>query len=206
MKRTRAINLDRMRKSRSSHAVKPLALAIATTTLVACSSKEEAIVYRDVNQCIEQNPSNEAACQAAYQEALQKAQDSGPKYNTRSDCEVDFGANNCTPYNASGHSWFMPAMAGFMLANLLDRNNYRSAPLYTSYSYGSPAYGRWTTVDGNVYGSSRSYGSVRVDNDAFKSKPKVTRTISRGGFGSTVSAKSSWGGSSKSSSRSSWGG
>ncbi|MGL6117921.1 DUF1190 domain-containing protein, partial [Plesiomonas sp.] len=53
------------------------------------------------------------------------------------------------------------------------------------------------------------------DNNALKSKPATTRTISRGGFGSTVEAKSNWGskessrsyssGKSSSSSRS-WGG
>lgn len=205
MKRSKTINLERMRKLSKGPALKPLAVAIATATLVACSSQRDAMAYKDVEQCIRDNPSLESQCRAAYQEALGKSAKSGPKYRTQSDCESEFGGNNCVPYDGSnGQHWFMPMMAGFMLSRMLDRNGYYSAPLYTSYSRYSPAYNRWTTVDGELFGS-RRYGSMRVDGDAFKSKPAVTRTISRGGFGSTVVAKSSWGGRS-SSFRGGWGG
>lgn len=202
MKRSQSINLNRMRKTSKRFLFKPLTLAI-TATLVACSDSQDAKVYQDAEHCKEDNPSLTQQCEAAYQKALAESASSGPKYNSQRDCSVDFGRDNCVPYTSpQGQNWFIPAMAGFMFSQMINRNDYHYAPLYTSYSRRSPFYDRWTTVDGNVYGRKR-YGSLKVDKKVFNPKPKVTRTISRGGFGSTVSAKSRWGGKS---SRSSWGG
>ena len=203
MKRSKSINVGRMRKSCKVFSLKPLTLAIAAATLVACDNVRDAKIYKDAAHCTEENPALWEACDAAYQKALADASRSGPKYQRESLCESEFGRDNCVPYRTTdGQNWFMPAMAGFLLAKALDRNNYDSSPLYTSYSRYSPAYGQWTTVDGNLHGN-RRYGSIRVGDSTFKSKPAVTKTISRGGFGSTVSAKSSWGGSSY---RGGWGG
>ncbi len=225
MKRTRSINLERMRKlDDNSHylkpfqsKLKPLAVSIAAAVLVACSDGgEEAVVYSDIADCISKNPDQTDICESAYNDAVAVAQESGPKYSTIESCTYDFGDRNCVPYQASsGQSWFIPAVAGFMLAGVIDdvgdafeRRRYRSAPLYTSYSRYSPFYGQWSSVDGYTYGTSR-YGKIKVADNAFKPKPKITRTISRGGFGSTVAAKSSFGGSSKGgwgSSKGGWGG
>lgn len=208
MKRSQAINLEKMRKqSLSSFVVKPLAVGIATAGLVACSDTQEGQVYRNVNDCADDNPGNELQCETAYERALSESAASGPKYRTIDDCKVDFGKSNCVPYQSqSGQNWFMPAMAGFIFARALDRNNYyHSTPVYTSYYRHSPFYGSWVGTDGSNYGRMR-YGRINVDKKAFKPKPMVKRTISRGGFGSKVAAKSSWGGSRSSSRRGGWGG
>jgi uncharacterized protein YgiB involved in biofilm formation len=192
-----------MRKKHKLFSVKPLTMAIATATLVACDNPREAKVYRDAGHCIAENPNLSEACEAAYQKAKAEASRSGPKFQTETICEAEFGDGNCIPYRSTGgQNWFMPAVAGFLLAKALGRNDYESSPLFTSYSRYSPNYGQWTTVDGSQYGN-RRYGSLKVPADTFKPKPTVTKTISRGGFGSTVSAKSSWGGSSY---RGGWGG
>lgn len=202
MKRSKSINLDRMRKTKLTP-LKPLSVVVAASAMVACDSPQQAQIYSDVEHCARENPTLREACEVAYQEAMVKAADSGPKYQTEDSCIAEFGVNNCVPYRATtGQNWFMPAMAGFMFARAIDRNGYHSAPLFTSFSRYSPVYNKWSTVDGNLYGR-RRYGAVSVGSDVFKPKPVVTRTISRGGFGSTVSAKSRWSGSS---SRSGWGG
>lgn len=198
MKRSKNINIENMRGFAQRRVrVKPLAFAIAAATLVACSSREPVVVYENAAQCAAQNPGRDAECEAAYTQAAETAVASGPKYNSLADCRAEFGAQNCVAQEGpSGQSWFMPAMAGFMLGQALDGGGrrYQSAPLYTSYASRSPAYGRWTTVDGTSYGS-RNNRTFKADKDAFKPKPAVTRTMSRGGFGSTVAAKSNWGGS-----------
>lgn len=207
MKRSQGINLAKMRKQNTRFALKPLALGIATAGLVGCgSNSQEGQVYRDVNECADDNPGNELQCETAYERALSEAAASGPKYRSMNDCTVDFGNANCVPYQtASGNNWFVPAMAGFIFARALDRNNYYySTPVYTSYYRHSPFYGNWVGVDGSYYGKKR-YGRIKVSKKAFAPKPMVKRTISRGGFGSKVAAKSSWGGS-RSSSRGGWGG
>ena len=45
--------------------------------------------------------------------------------------------------------------------------------------------------------------SMRVSEKSLKPKPTVSKTMSRGGFGSSVRAKSSWGSSTK---KGGWGG
>lgn len=195
MKRSKNINIADMRSFAQRRVrIKPLALAVAAATLVGCSSRQEVVAYDDVAQCVAANPDAAAQCESAYASAREKAINSGPKYRTLADCQAEFGAENCVRQQGpSGQSWIMPAMAGFMLGRALDGGGYRSAPLFTSYNRNSPAFGRWTTVDGNSYGS-RSNRTFKAGSDAFKPKPAVTRTMSRGGFGSTVAAKSSWGG------------
>ncbi|UZE97347.1 DUF1190 family protein [Alkalimarinus alittae] len=203
MKRTKSINLDRMRKvSRQLH-LAPLGVAFASMTLAGCSDSRKAVVYTNVDQCTAENPELEQECRAAYEDALAKAEKTAPKYRSMRDCESDFGSHTCVNNQTSqSSSIFMPAMAGFMFARALDHNRYDNNPVFTSNAYRSPLYGHWVSSDGYRYGSNRSR-KVEVGSDAFKPKPKVTRTMSRGGFGSTVAAKSSWGGSK---SRGGWGG
>lgn len=220
-KRSRHINLDRMRKNGEASTAKsaftqwgrPLAVGMAATGLVACGNDtQDAIVYQSVDDCSLDNPGLSFECETAYKKALKEAANSGPKYSSEYACTADFGPNNCVPYSryaadGSGSNWFIPAMAGFLFSQYITNSNsygYYSSPLYTSYSRHSPFYGHWTTVDGYDYGRVR-YGRMKVDKDAFKPKTAVRKTISRGGFGSKVAAKSNWGGS-RSSSRSSWGG
>lgn len=212
MKRTKTINLHSMRKGRRTWPAKPLAVAVAAAVMVGCSSDREAQIYRDVAQCIAET-GLEGACQSAHDYALASSHRSGPKYGSLGDCAYDFGRDNCVPYSDGVNNWFMPAMAGFMLARGFDDDEYEldidihTAPLYSSSRRSSSMYGKWSTVDGNLLGKKR-YGKVTTSSDAFKPKPSVTRTMSRGGFGSTVAAKSNWGGKasgSKSSSKG-WGG
>jgi uncharacterized protein YgiB involved in biofilm formation len=193
-----------MQKVHKRFCLKPLTMAIAATTLVACDSGREAKIYSNADHCIRENPNLSEECQTAYKQAKAEAMRSGPKYQSESSCESEFGRDNCIPYRShDGHNWFMPAVAGFLLAKALDRNRYDTSPLFTSYSRYSPGYGQWATVDGDLYGR-RRFGSINVSDNAFKPKPAVTKTISRGGFGSRVSAKSSWAGSG--SFRGGWGG
>ncbi|ALM52848.1 DUF1190 domain-containing protein [Halomonas huangheensis] len=206
MKRTASINLERMRKA----PVEPRRLTLVAAIAVAvsgCSDSREATVYNDVNDCIDANPELAEQCQTAYESALSEAATSGPRYDSQLACESDFGQDSCRTYQPqdSNGSWFVPAMAGFLFARALDGNRYQSSALYTSRYMRSPVYGKWSTVDGRVFGNGRQ-GRVSVDNDLFKPKPAVSRTMSRGGFGSVVAAKSNFGGSSSSSRSRSWGG
>ncbi|MBT1449671.1 DUF1190 domain-containing protein [Glaciecola sp. XM2] len=190
-KRSRFIDLAKMRKS---FALKPLAVGVAGIMLSACSgSREEAIVFTNLDECTDTFPDMQAKCEIAYQQALEEAARTAPKYNTASDCEHEFGANQCRQYSSGGGSFFMPLMAGYMIGNMMSPRPYYQ-PMFTSYSRSSPYRYRWTTADGMDIGdiSKRNH---RVRSGAFEKKPAVTRTISRGGFGSSVRAKSNWGSS-----------
>ncbi|MFQ3197045.1 MAG: hypothetical protein ACI8R9_000491 [Paraglaciecola sp.] len=200
LKRSAHINLSRMRKGFS---VKPLALGVAAVLLSACGQNtEKATVYTGVDDCVNQNPEQAETCKAAYQEAVEEAQRTGPKYASRQICEEEFGPNQCNYQRSNSGSFFMPLMAGYMLSNLLSPG-YQSQPMFTSYSRSSPYRNRWMGADGSDYGDYRN-SKMNVDKEALKAKPTVSKTISRGGFGSSVRAKSSWG--SSSAKRGGWGG
>jgi uncharacterized protein YgiB involved in biofilm formation len=204
MKRTKSINLDRMRKAPVKFKLKPIVLSIAAFSLVGCSDSRKANIYSSIAHCKNENPSLGNVCESAYARALEKAAKTSPKYKSKWDCSKDFGNRGCTLYTSpQGKKLYMPEMAAFALAKdwRADEEEHESEPLYTSYNHSSGYYGSWTTGDGYSY--KKRYGTTTVRGDTFKPKPTVTKTMSRGGFGSTVAAKSSWGGSSY---RGGWGG
>jgi uncharacterized protein YgiB involved in biofilm formation len=198
-KRSKSINLASMRKSFS---VKPLALGVAAIFLSACGDEQEAAVFTSVNDCTTANPESAEQCKTAYDDALKEAERTGPKYNSQRDCESEFGSNQCTTVRNQSGSFFMPFMAGYMLSNLMSPRGYYSQPMFTSYSRNSSYRNRWIGADGYDFGDNRRR-TMRVSEKSLKPKPTVSKTMSRGGFGSSVRAKSSWGSSSK---KGGWGG
>lgn len=193
MKRTRTINLEHMRKAATRRFVmRPLALGVAAA-LLGCAQKEEVKVVTTIGDCINNTQLDQQQCEAAYQRALDEAQRTGPKYASRGLCEAEF--ENCR--EAGSGSLWMPLMTGFMVGSMLnDRDRHYGGYYNPVYRYSRPHtnyYNRLMTADGEVIGR---YGktSYTVDRSTTKPKPTVTRTVSRGGFGSVASAKSSWGG------------
>jgi uncharacterized protein YgiB involved in biofilm formation len=198
-KRSKSINLTGMRKSFS---VKPLALGVTAIFLSACGDKQEAAVFTSVNDCTDTHPEFAEKCKTAYEDALREAQRTGPKYNSQRDCESEFGNNRCNVVRNESGSFFMPFMAGYMLSNLMSPRGYYSQPMFSSNARNSSYRNRWVGADGYDFGDNRRR-SMRVSENSLKPKPTVTKTMSRGGFGSSVRAKSSWGSSTK---KGGWGG
>lgn len=198
-KRTQFINLASMRKA---FAPKPVALGVTSVFLTACAdNRQEAEVFANFEECADRYPEFAQQCEAAYRDALAEAERTGPKYASRRDCEHEFGNNQCYVVERDNGSFFMPFMAGYMLSSIMSPRYY-TQPMYTSYSRYSPLRYRWMTADGYDYGDYRKR-KFKVGRDAYKAKPEVKRTMKRGGFGSSVRAKSSWGSSSR---KSGWGG
>ncbi|GLR71923.1 DUF1190 domain-containing protein [Agaribacter marinus] len=205
MKRTSFLDLSLMRKHSRAFALAPLSLAVIS----GCSSgsqDEQVKFVTSVSECTTTTSLTESECQAAYEQAVLDAEATAPRYQYERDCLTEFG--NCERQG----SFFVPFMTGYIVSEIIDEvgdafeRKHRYKHSYPAYLYsGSGSYrNKIMTSDGHVIGSpgQRSY---RVSRDALKPKPKVTRTISRGGFGATASAKSNWG-SSKSSSKGGWGG
>lgn len=200
-KRTKQINLSQMRKA---FALKPLAIGVAGILLTGCGEeKQQADIYTNVDECINDHPDAADVCRTAYQNALDEASRTGPKYSTQNDCEYEFGNNQCQYVQTQSGSFFMPFMAGYMVSSLLSPRPYYQ-PIYTSYSPYSSYRSRWVTADGHIFDGDVRKRNYSVPKSVYKPKPTVSRTIKRGGFGSSVRAKSSWGSSSSRSSG--WGG
>lgn len=191
MKRTGFINLERMRKGMRS-GKKPLAVAVTAALIGGCGNTEEVDIYASLQECLQEQLGEAQMCQAAFQEALKEAEQSAPKYASQADCEYEFGEQNCVTYQHQGGSWFMPAMAGFMMGRALSGGD-RVAPLYQSSQLRSPMHGKWVASDGSIIANS-DQRQARVNPDTFKPKSMTARPLSRGGFGSRAVARSSWGG------------
>jgi uncharacterized protein YgiB involved in biofilm formation len=212
MKRTKKIDLGLMKKE-PNYKVAKIATAVAFSSLVlsGCSSDpaDESYIYGSVEDCKINHPGKEDVCDEAFQEAQKEALETGPKYSSQQECVNNFGAGSCN-YNSQGSFWG-PLVTGFLVASVIDevgdyfeyknkmkRYDRVSSPVWTSRYTGS-----YVDYSGSTVGSKGSRNASTYGGQ-FNNKPKSTKatttTMSRGGFGKTVSRAST------TSNRSSWGG
>lgn len=218
IKRTKNIQHSTFRKAIRPYTITPIALAIsATLFLTGCQDKtdETVTLYRNAEQCIQNNPSMSKECTTSYQKALEEAEKTAPKYATREDCIEEFSESVCVENSSTqvnntsntqmreSHSSWMPLMAGYMFGRM-SGGGYASSPLFS----GTSTKGNFVDASGrNIAGASSMGRSVKVDKSALAPKPATSTTITRGGFGRSVAnAASAHSSSSKSSSHTSFGG
>ena len=206
MKKTRHIDLSLLRKKARKFSLAPLSVGVAAA-LTGCSEPQEQVkVVASVDDCVSQTELSLAQCETAYQQALDEAERTGPRYERQYLCEADFG--QC---QQSSSGFWMPFVTGYIVAEIIDevgdayerKHRRRYNPVYTYQKRGSKHRQKIMTADGTILGGAGK-SSYKVPSSVTERKPAVTRTIKRGGFGSQASAKSNWGGG-KSSSRG-WGG
>jgi uncharacterized protein YgiB involved in biofilm formation len=172
-----------MKRSRTVH----LAFMGSVPLLVtACGGPQpdERLAYQDVQQCIADGKVSKEVCEQEYQAALQaRAQQS--HYSSYDDCAAQWG-DRCRPYvTAGGDHWFVPALTGFMIGRMLGHRDYYYPQYYGGGGWGSPYRdradrGAWRSWDNRA--------------DAPARGPTTAETLSRGGFGYSAAARSSWGG------------
>nr|WP_282553525.1 DUF1190 family protein [Providencia sneebia] len=206
MKRTKDINQDAFRKSWRSYRLAPVALAVsAVFMLSACEESDETVsLYTNAQDCSQANPSQAEQCTLAYNNALQEAAKTAPKYATQEDCIAEFGESMCTQapaqasfsntgsgeqtaqaQSSSGSMW-MPLMMGYMMGRMMG-GGAASQPLFSSKNPASPASGKFVDATGKSYGPATAGGrSISVPKTAMAPKPPTTSTVTRGGFGDSV--------------------
>jgi uncharacterized protein YgiB involved in biofilm formation len=185
---------------RSKKLTLTLMAAGSSIALGACGEKrQESEKYASLEECKAANVFSDEQCQTSYNSALTMHEKSSPRYNSRALCEQEFNINRCEQRtNSNGSSFWSPFLAGYLVSNIVDgsRSHYYSSPYYNT------RYGRSYTWNGDLIDTRRtSDGRIRhsVDKKAVTAKPKparvMTRTsvISRGGFGSRSSSRSSSG-------------
>jgi uncharacterized protein YgiB involved in biofilm formation len=164
-----------------------------------------AAAYENVGQCTADGRSREA-CERAFTQASDEHQKAAPHYARREDCEAEFGSGACTtlpsaPGSATG-SFFVPAMAGFLLANAF-YSSYPAQPLYrpcndpndprcrgSSFTGGggsaggSGGRGFFTSTGERV---ATDAGRTEVGRSAFTGHGSAA-TLARGGFGARAAS------------------
>lgn len=189
----------------------------AVFALSGCEESDETVsLYMNAQECAQANPSQAAQCEDSYRTALQEASRTAPKYATLEECVAEFGDSQCTqtasidgqPVNNtnthtenannhntdnsqiaqanSGGSFFMPLMAGYMMGRLMG-GGAPAQPLFSSRNPTSPANGKFVDSTGRNYGPAVGGRQMNVPKTAMTPKPSTTSTMTRGGFGHTVS-------------------
>lgn len=202
MKRTKTIKHAAFRKSWRARHLTPVALAVSAVFMLAgCEKSDETVkMYQNADDCSQANPGQSEQCKAAYSNALKEAQRTAPKYVTREDCVAEFGEGQCQQapaqasmsgenqaHSQSGGSFWMPLMAGYMMGRMMGGGaGFTQQPLFSSKNPASPAYGKYTDARGKSFGAAMPGRTMTVPKTAMAPKPATTTTVTRGGFGESV--------------------
>lgn len=203
-----------------------VAAAPAVMLLGGCDAADPpatGLVLQTDSQCDFQTDFSKEECHAAYAKALAEHERVAPRFTDQAQCNDQFGA--CTPArDAQGQASWVPPMTGFLIgyaaSNLMqgargpDCQRYPQADgcrqsssggggVYRTVGGSSPLYRDYRTGDYRRPNGDAATGHAgRVYGDAGKTDvPARAVSVSRSGFGSASSARSSF-----SSSRGSYGG
>ena len=184
-----------MRKSKAIPLV--LTTSVSAWALAACSDpapKNQNVaaqppkVYKTLAECKADSGNDPAACDRAFSGAVQAQAATAPHYTAKAQCEAEFGSGNCeSRTNSEGGSFFMPAMMGFMVGQMLANRgggSYAGQPVYINRGGEMFSGGRPLPTAVPVGGASTgAYAPAR----STSATSSYNSTVSRGGFGATAS-------------------
>src|SRR5690606_31878790 len=110
---------------RSKKAALVLMAPAASLLVAGCSTKDPALVYGSLQECISSGINSEEQCRMDYAKAERLHPTVAPKYVSRAECEADFGPGKCEEAPKSGESshssgFFMPMMMGFLAGQMMN--------------------------------------------------------------------------------------
>ncbi len=164
-----------------------LLMGTAPLLLSACSEEESVRegLYTSVEACVAQT-NDRYNCEQAFTSAQQQAEAEGPRYASREECIAAHGADACNEVrHASGTSFFMPFMTGFLMAQMMRGG--QPAGLASSPAYRTPT-GAWQrpASAGGVYRGGIGGATAMAP---IAARPNVAPTVTRGGFGASASQR-----------------
>lgn len=186
-----------MYKSKMSHSI---ALAFLGLALASCADQpKEESTYANVAECTADGKSQQE-CQTALDEATKATAASAPKFQDEASCVAQFGIDGC---RRDENGWFMPALMGFMVGNMMSGGNNhttthtrevvyrdqkdkdrdegaRTAGTAARPVYGAPGGGRQVATS---TGGKLSFAKA-APTYAARVSARSSTTASRGGFGS----------------------
>jgi uncharacterized protein YgiB involved in biofilm formation len=185
-------------------------ILVATVWSMTSDDPQENLVYDSLSDCRAAGQLTAQQCETAFSEATAARLKDAPKFQSQSACETQYGASGCSSASIGGAQYFIPALAGFMLAR--DLSGGQAQPLMPPTASACPpgsALPECQQARSSSSGSSGSSGSYagsrsraysttsgRSITAAFSSGSRSgsaasTSTSSRGGFGSIARSFSS---------------
>lgn len=185
-------------------------LLVATVWSMTSEDTQENLVYNSLSDCRAAGQLTAQQCETAFSEATAARLKDAPKFQSQTACETQYGANGCSSATIGGAQYFIPALAGFMLARGLA--GAQAQPLMPPTAAACPPGStqpecQQARSSSSSSGSSSSYGSSsrsraysttsgRSITAAFSSGSRggsasSTSVSSRGGFGSIARSFSS---------------
>lgn len=167
------------------------------------------VAYGSIEECKADGQVSAQQCETLFGEAAAKRLAEAPKFQNQQSCEAQYGANGCSAARIGGVEYFLPALAGFMLARSLSGGGQpQAAPLLPPTREACPpgsqaqecqqarssSSGSGGSGGSRGSGSSRAYsttsGSALVARSGGSTSGGVSApsVSSRGGFGSTSSS------------------
>lgn len=186
-------------------------ILVATIWSMTSEDPQENLVYNSLSDCRAAGQLTAQQCETAFSEATAARLKDAPKFQSQNACETQYGANGCSSASIGGAQYFIPALAGFMLARGLSGGG-QAQPLMPPTAAACPpgstqpecqqARSSSSSSSGSSYGGSssrsRAYSTTsgRAITAAFSPGSRggstaATSTASRGGFGSTARSYSS---------------
>ena len=188
-------------------------LLVATVWSMTSDDPQENLVYDSLSDCRAAGQLTAQQCETAFSEASAARLKDAPKFQSQSACEAQYGANGCGSASIGGAQYFIPALAGFMLARGLSGGQAQAQPLMPPTTSACPPGStqpecQQARSSSGSSGGSSSYGGSSSRSRAYSTTTgsKVTAafaggsragsvstpgTSSRGGFGSTARSYSS---------------
>lgn len=173
-----------------------MAVAIPVALAACDEAPVTGAMATSVQQCVAEKLATPEQCQNAYDNALKETQRVAPRFQDGAACNQQFG--NCTTVTENGQTSWIPPMTGFLLGYAVGnmgangrtadsaRFVARSTPLYRDYNTAEYYTPKSRSVGANT-GLVRGTRGTEV-------APARAVTVSRSGFGSSASARSSFGG------------
>lgn len=105
-------------------------------------------VYASLEKCIDEIGAEK--CVAAFNEAQAQHDRAAPRYGTLEQCQAEFGPERCRPNrDQEGHSWFVPALMGVMVGQMLSGGQRVVTPVF----YDSRGFAYYGGQNGFIQGS-----------------------------------------------------
>ncbi|MCU4180056.1 DUF1190 domain-containing protein [Bosea sp. BH3] len=104
-------------------------LLVATAWSLTGDDPPENLVYNSLSECQAGGQLSLQQCETAFSEAAAARIKDAPKFRSQSECEAQYGASGCNSASIGGAQYFIPALAGFMLARGFSGGQAQAQPL-----------------------------------------------------------------------------